>query len=73
MCILQNFRFLCFSDPKHPIHGGVFRHADGKTVTAPVLMWVEALDLVLQRLKDEGVDFSKVSALSGGGQVCPFF
>lgn len=30
-------------------------------------MWLEAVDLVLQRLKDEGVDFSKIRGLSGAG------
>lgn len=30
-------------------------------------MWLEALDLVLQRLKKDGLDFSKVRAVSGAG------
>lgn len=30
-------------------------------------MWLEAVDLVLQRLKDEGVDFGKIKGLSGAG------
>ena len=44
-------------------------HEDGRTVTAPVLMWVKALDILLDRLKIAGVDFSKVAALSGTAQV----
>ena len=30
-------------------------------------MWVEALDLVLSRLHDEGLDFATVKAVSGAG------
>lgn len=30
-------------------------------------MWLEALDLVLARLKETGVDFSKVKGISGAG------
>jgi xylulokinase len=44
-------------------------HKDGRTVTAPVLMWVKALDLLLDRLKIAGVDFSRVASLSGTAQV----
>jgi xylulokinase len=31
-------------------------------------MWVEALDLLLQELRDAGVDFGRVRAISGAGQ-----
>uniref|UniRef100_A0A672GGC6 Xylulose kinase n=1 Tax=Salarias fasciatus TaxID=181472 RepID=A0A672GGC6_SALFA len=48
--------------------GGVHLHADGLTVTSPVLMWVEALDLLLDKMKNAGFDFSRVRALSGSGQ-----
>jgi len=37
-------------------------------VHANPLMWVEALDLLLGRMKKAGVDFSKVEAVSGSGQ-----
>jgi hypothetical protein len=32
-------------------------------------MWVKALDILLDRLKIAGVDFSKVASLSGTAQV----
>ncbi|MDB4353951.1 FGGY-family carbohydrate kinase [Akkermansiaceae bacterium] len=32
------------------------------------LMWLEALDLLLGRMKADGVDFSNISAVSGSGQ-----
>lgn len=38
-------------------------------VTAPVLMWVKALDMVFDKLTISGVDFSKVLSISGSGQV----
>ncbi|XP_014439835.2 xylulose kinase [Tupaia chinensis] len=37
-------------------------------VTSPVLMWVQALDTILEKMKASGFDFSQVLALSGAGQ-----
>ena len=37
-------------------------------VHANPLMWVEALDLLLTRMKADGVEFGKVEAVSGSGQ-----
>jgi xylulokinase len=37
-------------------------------VHANPLMWVEALDLLLGRMKEAGVDFSEITAVSGSGQ-----
>ncbi|MEO1855771.1 MAG: FGGY family carbohydrate kinase [Rubritalea sp.] len=37
-------------------------------VTASPLMWLDALDLVLQRLCDKGLDLAKVRAICGAGQ-----
>ncbi|KAG8521537.1 Xylulose kinase, partial [Galemys pyrenaicus] len=48
--------------------GGVHVHKDGLTVTSPVLMWVQALDIILEKMKASGFDFSRVLALSGAGQ-----
>lgn len=47
---------------------GVVKSAK-QTVVAPVLMWVKALDLLLDKLKVCGADFSQVVALSGSAQV----
>eukprot|EP00164_Ancoracysta_twista_P014751 GFYU01024135.1.p1 GENE.GFYU01024135.1~~GFYU01024135.1.p1 ORF type:complete len:562 (+),score=120.16 GFYU01024135.1:79-1686(+) len=54
--------------PHYGTQDGVHRAADGLTITSPPLMWLEALDLVLQQLKDAGVDLSKVKTVSGSGQ-----
>ena len=49
-------------------NGAIYSPRDGQ-VTSPVAMWVEALDLILKRIRDAGVDFSQVRAVSGAGQV----
>ncbi|XP_013886013.1 xylulose kinase [Austrofundulus limnaeus] len=54
--------------PEFRTQGGVHVHADGLTVTSPVLMWVKALDLLLEKMKRAGLDFSRVRAVSGSGQ-----
>ncbi|KAL2085245.1 hypothetical protein ACEWY4_018565 [Coilia grayii] len=54
--------------PEFRTQGGVHIHADGLAVTSPVLMWVKALDVILDKMKASGFDFSCVRALSGSGQ-----
>ncbi|KAG0300736.1 hypothetical protein BGZ98_008940, partial [Dissophora globulifera] len=51
--------------------GGVCvgRHEDtAGVVTTPVLMWVEALELVLDRMKHSDFPFERVKAISGAAQ-----
>lgn len=54
--------------PHYKTKDGVFRDrsVDGRIVS-PTLMWVEALDLMLQRLSGK-LDFGKIAAVSGSGQ-----
>uniref|UniRef100_A0A4W6EZG7 Xylulose kinase n=1 Tax=Lates calcarifer TaxID=8187 RepID=A0A4W6EZG7_LATCA len=54
--------------PEFRTQGGVQLHADRLTVTSPVLMWVKALDLLLDKMRRAEFDFSRVRALSGSGQ-----
>lgn len=54
--------------PHYGTLGGAHRDADGLSVTAPTLMWIEALDLLLAKMKAENLDFRKVRAISGSGQ-----
>ncbi|XP_066540187.1 xylulose kinase isoform X2 [Hoplias malabaricus] len=54
--------------PEFKTQGGVHIHEDKLTVTSPVHMWVKALDLILEKMKRAGFDFSRVKALSGSGQ-----
>ncbi|XP_020274629.1 xylulose kinase-like [Asparagus officinalis] len=54
--------------PHYKTKDGVYRDPleDGRIVS-PTLMWVEALDILLDKLKLK-VDFSKIVAISGSGQ-----
>lgn len=52
--------------PHYKTKDGVYRDTlvDGRIVS-PVLMWVEALDLILRKLESLGLDFGKIVAVSG--------
>jgi xylulokinase len=54
---------------KYGVTNGSVKGPDEGEVTSPVAMWIEAIDLLMQRMKDAGVDFGSVSAISGAGQV----
>ncbi len=54
--------------PRFGTEGGVHRHEDKLTVTAPPLMWVAALDRLFERMNDEKFPFQRLTALSGSGQ-----
>ena len=52
--------------PEFGTEGGAL--IDGETVTAPSLMFVKALDLVLTQLSESNIDLSNIKAISGSGQ-----
>lgn len=52
---------------KYGIKKGVLQNPAEGEIFAPVAMWLEAMDLVLSRLKEQGLDFSKVRGVSGAG------
>ncbi|XP_053980420.1 xylulose kinase isoform X1 [Hylaeus volcanicus] len=55
--------------PEFRTYGGVIQKKDEPRVAvAPTLMWVKALDMILDKLRVCGVDFSKVAAISGCAQ-----
>nr|CAD7421594.1 unnamed protein product [Timema poppensis] len=54
--------------PEFRTHGGVVTTEDGHTITAPTLLWVKALDLLLDRLKLAGADYTNIAAISGTAQ-----
>ncbi|XP_045449425.1 xylulose kinase [Melitaea cinxia] len=54
--------------PEFRTAGGVVRGEGRGEVTAPTLLWVKALDMVMDRLVVAGVDFSTIEALSGAAQ-----
>lgn len=54
---------------EYKTRGGVYKSEDGSNVvTAPVNMWLKALDLCLDKLKIDGLDFSTIIAVSGSAQ-----
>ncbi|MCJ1382805.1 hypothetical protein MMC17_005918 [Xylographa soralifera] len=50
------------------IHKGVITNLEAHEVYAPVALWLQALETVLERLKDNGIDFGRVRGISGAGQ-----
>jgi xylulokinase len=52
---------------KYGIEKGVLTNPAEGEVFAPTALFLEAIDLVLQRLKEQGADFSKVQGISGAG------
>ena len=59
--------------PEYRTDGGVHgkESRDGR-ITSPTLMWVKALDILLDKIRIAGIDFSQVVAISGAGQVTLF-
>ncbi|XP_057972899.1 xylulose kinase 2 [Malania oleifera] len=55
--------------PHYKTKDGVYRdHLVNGRIVSPTLMWVEALDLLLEKLSASRLDFGKIAALSGSGQ-----
>ncbi|PFH51844.1 hypothetical protein AMATHDRAFT_58377 [Amanita thiersii Skay4041] len=48
-------------------NGAILGPGDGEA-TSPVAMWLDAMDILLQRMKAAGVDFGVVLAISGAAQ-----
>lgn len=55
--------------PHYKTVGGVYRDplVNGRIVSPP-LMWVEALDLILEKLDNSNLEFGKIAAISGSAQ-----
>ncbi|KAK1316656.1 hypothetical protein QJS10_CPA05g01647 [Acorus calamus] len=55
--------------PHYGTKDGVYRDPSGNgRIVSPTLMWVEALDLILDKLTKSKLDFGKIVAVSGSGQ-----
>jgi len=55
--------------PLYKTKDGVYRDPSGNgRIVSPTLMWVEALDLMLEKLSKSNFDLAKVAAVSGSGQ-----
>jgi len=55
--------------PHHGTTNGTIRGPDPGEVTSPVRMWLEAIDLLCERLHNDHIDFGNIAAISGAGQV----
>lgn len=51
-----------------PVKKGVLNNEAEHEVFAPVALWLQALDSVLESLRKQGLDFSRVKGISGAGQ-----
>ena len=54
--------------PRFETNGGVHKDDTGLRVTSPPQLWVAALDMLLERMRDQHFDFGRVVAISGSGQ-----
>ncbi|XP_058080507.1 xylulose kinase 2-like [Magnolia sinica] len=55
--------------PHYKTKDGVHRDPSGNgRIVSPTLMWVEALDLLLEKFVKEKLDFGRIAAVSGSGQ-----
>lgn len=54
--------------PQYGTHHGVLPSDDPTTATSPPLLWVEALELMMRRLQQSGLDLRQVAAISGSAQ-----
>ncbi|GAB7354359.1 hypothetical protein MBLNU459_g4866t1 [Dothideomycetes sp. NU459] len=52
---------------QYGIEKGVLTNPAEGEIYAPVAMWLEAIELVLRRLKEAGADFSRVKGMAGAG------
>jgi xylulokinase len=50
------------------INGAVLGPGLGE-VTSPIAMWLDAMDLLMVRILQAGIDFRSITAISGAGQV----
>ena len=53
---------------RYGIKKGVLTNEAEREVYAPVMMWLYAIDMILQRLHDKGIDYKQVRGVSGAGQ-----
>ena len=48
-------------------NGSILGPAHGQS-RSPTLMWIEAVDLIIEKMKKAGVDFAQIKAIGGAGQ-----
>lgn len=55
--------------PHFDTTNGAIRGPEEGEVTSPVRMWLEAIDLIVEKMKSSGVNLGRIMAISGDGQV----
>ena len=55
--------------PYYRTTNGAIKGPDEGEVTSPVRMWLEAMDLLVSKMQNAGVNLSRIMAVSGGAQV----
>ena len=74
ICILNTNGHILYTDKVifhtnlsyYQTYNGIYE--DGNKITAPVLMWVEAFEILLMRMKKDKFPFNKIVAISGSTQ-----
>ncbi|MEI6084955.1 MAG: FGGY family carbohydrate kinase, partial [Verrucomicrobiota bacterium] len=54
--------------PQYKTNNGTLRSSDPLVIHSPPLLWVEALDVLFEKMQAEGVALDEVLAISGSGQ-----
>ena len=55
--------------PEFKTKDGVHHHSEEQNrITSPTLMWLKAVDLILMKIREDGVALNNVRAISGTGQ-----
>ncbi|KAJ3878325.1 hypothetical protein F5051DRAFT_232963 [Lentinula edodes] len=54
--------------PSYETENGALKGPAEGEVTSPVAMWLDAFELLAERMKQAGVDFGSIAAISGAGQ-----
>ncbi|KAJ3798519.1 hypothetical protein GGU11DRAFT_780655 [Lentinula aff. detonsa] len=54
--------------PSYGTENGALKGPAEGEVTSPVAMWLDAFELLAERMKQAGVDFGSIAAISGAGQ-----
>ena len=55
--------------PHYGTTNGAIQGPDEGEVTSPVKMWLEAFDLIVEKMKTAGVNLGRILGISGDGQV----
>lgn len=55
--------------PHHGTSGGAIAGPGDGEMTSPIAMWLEAVDILMDKLKEAGVEMGTILGISGAAQV----